>query len=302
MNQHAVVVATDAAFALPTTVALRSLLEHTEAAPAVVVLESGLSAEQRAAMESSLPGRPSLRFVSMDTITIDANIRSHLPDAAYFRLWAVAAVGDGPARVLYVDSDVLVRESIDALWEVDLAGHPIAAVRSVNYPWVATRGAVDSWREVEIEPRSPYFNSGVLLLDPRRWQEEDISRRCLEYISSPLSGRGADQEALNAVLAGRWAELGPEWNQQPSLLDDHHGAHLIYDDDAIARARRAPIVVHFQDRPKPWHRDCVHPRAQDWREVAARTAFHPIELERTPLREVVRWRLKRAASALVRGR
>jgi lipopolysaccharide biosynthesis glycosyltransferase len=302
MSHYAVVVATDAAFALPTAVALRSLLEHTDVQPDVIVLESGLSAAQRAAIAASLPDGSSPRFVSMGTVSINDAVRSHLPEAAYFRLWAVSAAGEAAERVLYIDSDVLVRQSIDALWGVDLAGNAIGAVRSVNYPALGTRGAVDRWRDLGVDPRAPYFNSGVLLFDPGRWNEEDIARQCLEYVSTCLRGRLADQEALNAVLAGRFAELGPEWNQQPSLLDDHHGAHLLYDDGVISRARETPIIVHFQDRPKPWHRDCTHPRAGEWREVAAHTAFHPMELQRTPLREVVRWRVKRAASALIKGR
>ena len=75
----------------------------------------------------------------------------------------------------------------------------------------------------------------------------------------------------------------------------------MYSDQQVEAARIDPAVVHYTDRPKPWHRECTHPWASQWLEVAAETEFAPIALERTPTSYVIRRRVKRAASALLKG-
>jgi lipopolysaccharide biosynthesis glycosyltransferase len=85
-------------------------------------------------------------------------------------------------------------------------------------------------------------------------------------------------------------------------LDDRKGAHLLYDDATLERARHDPAIVHFSDRPKPWHRDCTHPLRDDWRRVANDTSFAPVALDATSISAIARRRLKRAAAALIRGR
>jgi lipopolysaccharide biosynthesis glycosyltransferase len=141
----------------------------------------------------------------------------------------------------------------------------------------------------------------MLVVDVEAWAAAGTTAQIMDLMASG-DIHGGDQQALNVALAGRWTELDPIWNQQTPLLDDRRGGHLLYDDHTIDQARADPAVIHFLDRPKPWHVDSTHPARQEWRDEAGRTAFAPIQLERTPQTEKVRRRLKRAASAIVRGR
>lgn len=298
-----VVLATDERFVVPTAAALRSLSLHEVDPISVWILASGVDGQARARVESSIHGDAlALNWIDATTTDVGDTTRSHIGRATYLRL----AVGDLlPASVekaLYLDGDVLVQDTLAPLWDVDLDGAVALAVRSVNYPFICTYGAMDHWPALELDPRAPYFNAGVMLIDLHAWRRTDVGGEALRHLASPLAnGRLADQEALNAVLAGRWKELPPRWNQQTPLLHRNRGAEALYPEPVLAEARQRPAVVHFLDRPKPWQQGCAHPAAEEWRRVAAETAFGPVALERTPRLEHIRWRVKRAASALIKG-
>lgn len=296
-------VATDAAFALPTSVALRSAVARTPGPVRFTVLHDALSVDLRGRVEASLPdGDWVVRWVDMSGTHVGRR-SPHLSPAANYRLSADDAFGRDAQRIVYLDGDVLVRKNLAPLFDVDLEGRTIGAVRSVNFPNVGSWGAVDHWPELGLDPRAPFFNSGVLVVDVSRWRERRIGPRSLEYLDSPLAGgANADQEALNVALHHDWTALDPTWNQQTPMLDHRRGAHLVFTDEQLEEALSDPAIVHFLDRPKPWHRDCTHPFREEWRAIAEATAFAPISLERTPWRRAMSWRIRRAASALLRGR
>jgi len=298
-----IVLATDAAFAIPTAVTLRSISEVDSGPLAVHILVTDCGPDVRDKVESSVLGQG----VTVDWIDMDAHVRSDVSRlhgvAALFRLSMAEVLPPEVERVLYLDVDVLVLRSLEPLWSEARDGSIARAVRSVNFPSICTYGAVDNWHSLGLDPRAPYFNSGVLMVELGPWRSSQIGSRAFEYLESPLAnGTLADQEALNVVLAGHWTELDPSWNVQPGLLGDQRAAHLLYDDEVIEAARRKPAIIHFIDRPKPWHRDCRHPFTETWRAVASRTAFAPIVLDRTSLRAQASWRVRRAASALFKGR
>jgi lipopolysaccharide biosynthesis glycosyltransferase len=298
-----VIVATDEGFAMPTAVTLRSLVTNGGGPFAITVLHDAISEDSRHRIAASLGDHDvELAWFDISKFDVGATTGTHLSRAAYFRLNMNAALPADARRVLYLDVDVLVRHDLTPLFEMDLDGHVLGAVRSVHFPNLATRGAVWHWRTLDLDPRAAYFNSGVLTIDMDRWREVDISATTLAHLRSPHCGRGADQEALNVALNGNWQPLAPSWNQQTPLLNDDHGVQLIHTDEEIRAARTDPAIVHFQTRPKPWHRGCTHPWQNEWLEVAARTAFAETteQSQRSPRGELVR-RSKRAASALVRG-
>ena len=298
-----VVVATDENFAMPTAVTLRSLVENGGGPFAISVLHNGLRTDVRDRITASVPGAGwTIDWHDVSHFDVRPTTASHLPDSTYFRLRLADAIPDDVTRVTYLDVDVLVRRDISALWEDDLNGATIGAVRSVHFPFVGSRGAINDWRVLGLDPRAPFFNAGVLAVDMDRWRANATADATLRYLRSTHCGHGADQEALNAVTEGQWHEFAPAFNQQTPLLDDKHGAHLFHRDDEIDTARADPAIVHFQTRPKPWQRQCAHPWKDAWVEVARQTEFDPIVgLRERSVRDELRRRTRRAASALVKG-
>lgn len=298
-----VVVATDEPFCLPTAVTLWSLDQRGGGPFTVKILHDRVPDETQALVAASMASTGSrIEWIDMVDHVVPTTDGMHLPRAANFRLLLDDVDLGDARRVLYLDTDTLIMGPIDTLWDLDLEGRTAGAVRSVNFPTICTYGAIDNWPDLDLDPRAPYFNSGVLLIDVERWRARDIGPRTIGYVRSFDARRNADQEGLNVALADDWLELDPTWNQQSPLLAHNRGAAALYPDEVLDAARHDPRIIHFTDRPKPWDRDCVHPARDAWRSAAAATAFAPITLDRTGLVAQAGWRMKRAMSALVKGR
>jgi lipopolysaccharide biosynthesis glycosyltransferase len=99
---------------------------------------------------------------------------------------------------------------------------------------------VPDYRELRLPASTKYFNAGVMVIDLDRWKALRIRERALHYARTHPTMRFADQEALNAVTGGKWAEFPMEWNcpVEDDLLDEHHPMD--------------PRIIHFLGPQKPW--------------------------------------------------
>src|SRR5690606_7118730 len=94
-----------------------------------------LSAEHRAdllAIEAEFP--VTLRWYDLDRSDMFRDIAGRMPEnkrlsnIVYARLMLDRLVGPGVERILYLDCDMLVRDDVGALFDLDLEGKAIAAV------------------------------------------------------------------------------------------------------------------------------------------------------------------------------
>lgn len=166
---------------------------------------------------------------------------AHLPRSAYLRLWAPLVLGQDYDRILYLDADIFADGGgLSRLLETDLGGAVLAAVRDVQQ-WYRPKRNVKEFRLLG-QPLTPYFNSGVLLMDTARYRQENILQRCLTLAEQrPDVILHHDQTLLNGVLAGRWTELSPVWNWQWPMK------YPLFGDWAGAR------LSHFIGPVKPWN-------------------------------------------------
>jgi lipopolysaccharide biosynthesis glycosyltransferase len=158
-------------------------------------------------------------------------------------------------RVLYLDADVIACADLAPLWEIDLADHWLAAVTNVFQPNHRRRP-----RNLGLESRRDYFNSGVLLMNLAQMRRDGKTAELLELVAA----RGAefewpDQDALNIGLGARRLRLHPRWNAMNSLWQRWSLGQL--NPVAHWRARRSPGIRHFEGpgANKPWHPDCSEP-------------------------------------------
>jgi lipopolysaccharide biosynthesis glycosyltransferase len=199
-------------------------------------------------------------------------------EASYLRLALPAAFAGAYRRLLYLDSDVFVQGGdFGALLACDIGPHPLAAVRD-NVQWRTPGRSPPSFRRLGLSA-ARCFNSGVLLIDVAAYGRQEVLARCLEFARAhPPKRIGLDQDLVNAVLHGGWAELSPVWNWQYTwasrlfeAMADAHVVHFIGSKKPwshaggelplrFRRAYRAFLAAHFPDAP-PVGEDGVAPMA-----------------------------------------
>lgn len=152
-------------------------------------------------------------------------------------------------RILYLDLDLLVNESVLPLWQTPLDGHLIGAVNNVP-PWpdrfYVERPELGGDR---------YFNAGVLLMDLGALRQEQFGARMRAFAREHARRlKWRDQDALNEVLHARRLPLHPRWNCMNAVMNFTY-AHKYFEGDQLEQARRDPAIRHFEgpSENKPWH-------------------------------------------------
>ncbi len=290
----------NASFALPLSVALRSLSRfHREP---VVVLHADFDDAARQQVERSTP-ESEIRWM-----TVPEPDRHRFPvtpygQEAYYRLLLPRLLPDCD-HILYIDADTLTAAPLDELMATDLKGRVIGAVRSLPAPYVSSTDALSTWQAAGLEPTLPYFNSGVLLIDAAQWRSRDLETATSEtahrlYDLDPNTI--VDQDALNVQLAGEWTALDPRFNQHPFVYEDAGAHHHMLEPEEIARLREEPVIVHFIGRNKPWKATSNHPRTHDWRDLVSPEGFPDWQPESRSTAQKTVDRLRKAYRGL-RGR
>lgn len=170
-------------------------------------------------------------------------------------------------RVLYLDCDVIINQSLNELWNIDLRGCTIGALRdafSSHYR-----------KNIELEPNDIMFNSGVMLVDLKKWKENNIENKVLDFIKRK-NGRiqQGDQGALNAVLSKSTYCFEPRFNSVTIFYDFTYEEMLNYRKpvqpymkEEIQEAVDNPVIIHFTTSflsERPWVIGSQHRCAEKW--------------------------------------
>jgi len=200
-------------------------------------------------------------------------------------------------RVLYLDVDVIALDSLEPLWEIDLAGSYVGAVTNVFY----MRNHAQRASQLGIEP-TDYFNSGVVLMNLELMRRDDSSRALFDYATGHAAELAwPDQDALNVVLGKRRVALHPRWNCMNSVLQFPWAGDVL-GADAVEEARARPAIRHFEGPTinKPWHAGSESAMRNTYFEHRRQTPWPEVEMEGARPVGVVR-RVARSVLGRARG-
>lgn len=159
-------------------------------------------------------------------------------------------------RMLYLDCDILIRESLAPLLDLDMRGNAVAAAQ--DFADLCGGPFVEHHQSLGLPKGKKYFNSGVLVADLRSWREGGFRDQLLNTLAS-LGDRLTypDQDAMNVVFQDsiRWLDL--RWNAQLPLIT----TRMHYPDWKVElrEATNHPAIVHFSAPTKPWNADSYIP-------------------------------------------
>lgn len=236
------------------------------------VLHSGLSETTKASL-SALPEGPAhhLHLIGFTPEEIGLPGFARFSAAVHLRFFLPAAVADDCARVLYLDADTVVVDRLDGLWGLDLRDATVGAVVDDS-----RRFQLDRLRDHGLPT---YVNSGVLLIDVKRWRRRDTTRRLHDRLTAAGDSLAMpDQDGLNLELVDEIHLLDRRWNvQRPAFFESRETLGITA---AEHRALvREPGIVHFTDYSKPWHPTDQHPLGQLYRRQRDSTPFADPSIE-----------------------
>jgi lipopolysaccharide biosynthesis glycosyltransferase len=189
----------------------------------VAVIHQGISKDTQDYLDSLTQNRinvlwiePSVSFLR----EINAPLEFAYCSPHYFRL-LTPFVLSGHKRAIYLDADTLILDDLSPLWKTELGEYSVAAVQDY-LPHI--KDAVANWREMNLNPYAPYFNSGVLVIDVGRWLAQEIPQKVLricrenqDYLMAQQKWNQYDQYGLNVLFNGNWKQLNRSWNYGSEL-------------------------------------------------------------------------------------
>lgn len=274
-----IVYVTDRGLIRPTLISAWSLLRHISVAPDIHIWGDGLTEDDWSGVARVIASHPDAKLHRLDLGADDMagarRLSDHISAAAMGRLHIPAKLG---GRVLYIDGDTIVTGDVAPLFDIDMRGQPLAAVRDyVVAKWQA-RGDLDKPR---IRPRvaelrrlmgddiSGYFNSGVLLLDCDAIRAEPALLAAMGDVARASACPWGDQDHLNNVFAGRVHHLNAAWNDSWGRTPRQRRFSAAIGGTGDETAKRPSAIVHFHGPKKPWkapRRDLWSQRARAaWR-------------------------------------
>ncbi|TDH38935.1 hypothetical protein E2A64_07545 [Pseudohoeflea suaedae] len=193
----------------------------------------------------------------------DIPVSEKWPRVVFLRNYAPSLLRDYD-RILYLDVDMLCEKVDHSIWDIDLP-YGFGAVSDTATIDKSPRGtglSREEWLDRIGVESGRYFNSGMMLIEPARWDIGLLGQRLANYYKNRDVHGIKSQDFLNHALDGRWTELSPRWNYQPPFFE-------LGVDDWVD-----PVFLHFCTPIKPWFLP-DHPGASN-RRIAHEEAFFRI--------------------------
>ena len=287
VEKIAVAFAADENYIQHLSVAMLSILYNIKADVHIhfVVLGDGLSEESNFGLTQIIQNHDAsisfheVEFNLFDTV-MNYNILSYVSRATCGRLFLDDIFEDD--KLLYLDCDILVRDDISTLWNIDIEEFYAGCVFDPELQ--------DRKEKLGIAQEASYFNAGVLLLNLNRCRQDNVLRNTLKYmVKNSDKLFFSDQDALNVSMSNNWFPLHPRWNVQSFMFNIFYNGKLRkkYTPEII-EAVKDPAIVHFTTNDKPWYYRCENPYVEEYSKYLDLTPWkNNINSDRT-LRAMIR--------------
>ena len=232
---------------------IASLLENNKDADNIdiFIIEHDISSENKVILKKLVHSYSrSLVFIEMPNINKRENlglkkIKKNWLFDSYCRLFLNHILPEDISKVIYLDSDILVVDDISNLWDYDLQGKCVGAVKECIGP--------NYFDLFELNDSSVYCNSGVLLIDLDCWREKKCDQLVRQYVQSQNGYVFfMEQSVLNIALQNEIITLPATFNVKTEMLALSYREVVIlrkpinwFSESEFNEAVRHPIIIHM---------------------------------------------------------
>lgn len=286
----AIAYATDNGYAQHVAVSLHSLFKSIKTPDTcrVFILDNRLSDFHRCnLMKTASHFGQNLNFIDISDIEsrLPAGIdTANLSVSTYCRLFVAQLLPQDIDILLYLDCDTFVNDDITDIVRF-LPTSPdwyVAGVEDTMYPWMK--------EGIGLSRSDLYLNAGVLLINLKRWREENILERFIEFIENHNGTvPHLDQGVINGVFKQGKLKLPLKYNVQAPVFAFHKLNDLLrfysiskfYDPETVDIARKNPAIIHYTSffLERPWFKFSLHPLKHLYRNTLKLTPYSCSKLQ-----------------------
>lgn len=262
---------TDESYAAYAGVVIASILANAEKDTnfAFYLFDNGITDTTKSKLKTVENDHVKIIFVDVSGITNEMSklkqCVKHISKASYLKFFMADLLPDID-KLLYLDCDLIVKTSLNELYDTDLKSNLIAAVEDVGYTYWCKHNE-------ELKLKFLCMNSGVMLVNCDLWRKEKLSDKLVACAQDhDKVGFGQDQPVLNFVLRDRVLFLPFKWNVQDTFFRDEIELQNRPERTEIDAIKENPGIIHYTFVRKPWN-DFAVVRARDFWEFYLKTPF-----------------------------
>ncbi len=168
---------------------------------------------------------------------LSVRLRDYYSDAIYYRMF-IPSLFPMYDKAIYLDGDLVVLEDISKFFNIDIQNYYVAGI---NDQIITSNEDFSNYSKnaVGIEP-SEYFNSGVLLMNLKKFRDDKIEEKFLHLLKTyNFDTLAPDQDYLNVLCKGKALLVDLGWDKMPIPNKD-------FQDETLK-------IVHYNCFDKPWH-------------------------------------------------
>lgn len=276
-----IVFASDDNYAQHTAVAMASILLNTKKASDIkfFLIDDNISENSKRKIIGTVTSYGGeITFVNVNNEKLKAcYVSGEISRTCYFRLDIPNILDSSIDKVIYLDCDLLVYDDIAALWSMDIQNKPVGAVEDYGI-MASKRIRKQKAQYIGLPFGKPYFNSGVLVMDLKKWRDGNYSEKIIR-IAQENKFPNHDQDALNKFFMDNWYALPLRWNVIPPVFNLFMKILLKKEMRAAAiPAKLNPAIFHYAGGYKPWEYESYSGFNDKYYEYLGKTEFRDADM------------------------
>lgn len=261
-----VVYSSDNNYAQHVGVSMLSLFENNKEFNCITIylVEDNISVENKNKLVSiSETYNRKIKFINFNQYknSVKLNIGNSISINAYARLFITTMLNTDIEKVIYLDSDSIINNSLSDLWSININEYYVAGVCDT----VSDNAKL----KISMNVNQQYINSGMLLVNLKKWREERVEEKFknfIEYYDGNVFHH--DQGVINGVLKDSFLILPPKYNAMTTYFTmkreeimEYYKLKDYYNESELKEAISNPIFIHFTPGfvNRPWVKGSKHP-------------------------------------------
>lgn len=218
----------------------------------IYLIHSGISDEKLDALESNLSKFSYKLFPikAEDGLFSSARVTDRYPKEMYYRLLAGELLPENLDKIIYIDPDILVINSLKEIWETDIRDFLFAAASHTGKTDMA-----NNVNKIRLGTDTDYYNSGFLLINLKRAREEIVPEEIFAYADRNYKNLLLpDQDILNAMYGDKVLPLKDSIYNYDAR---NYSSYLLRSkgEEDLGWVMENTVILHFCGRDKPWKKN-----------------------------------------------
>lgn len=237
----------------------------------IYIMDCGIEEHNKQKILELCSGKNTVLFVDAKKILDKLPYKLNLDRgsiASYARLFIGSMLPEDVDKVIYLDSDTLIRGELGELFCTDLNPFIVGGIRDAF--------SVMNKRVFGVKKGDLFINAGVMLVDLKGWRRQKVEDRVCELFSRNKRIFQGDQGVINNVFKGSVKELPLEYDVMTYLYDFSYEEMMLYrkpdnyfGKEEVLEAKKCALIVHFttsfrSERPWNSHGNSNHPFYEQW--------------------------------------